>query len=319
MKSEERHELETNSLAKLINQTGEKVGPYASHIIYGLLAIAVIWAVVRLSTGMKSAEELSEWDQYTIATLPGKFDSAALEAAAQQHSSDLIGELAKIAYADGLLADGCRGYFLNKKQAVASLDDALEAYQELADSATDKSLKGRAQLGVAKTLEAKGEINDAIAAYQAVTGAFSEMADSRAEQLEEVGATKYASWLATAEGARRAGNFGGGGLRPEFSPDSLDLPGGAGTGASEDVRDFFQMLDEYQDQAPEQPADTDVADASGDNESQDAEAASDADAETAGDGEEETVEAEVSEVEVTEEAEAAEQPATEKTEATPAE
>lgn len=254
MKSEERHELETNSLAKLINEAGEKVGPYASHIIYGLLAIAAIWAVVKLSAGKISADELTAWDSYTVATLPGKYDSAALEGAAQQHSGDLIGELAQIAYADGLLADGCRVYFANKKQAVASLDDALEAYQALAKSASDNGLKGRAQLGVAKTLEAKGEIKQAIDAYQEVTGPFSEMADSRAEQLEEFDAPAYASWLAMAEGARRPSDFGGDGLRPDFSPDALNLPDGTTTGAGEDVRDFFEMLDDYQDSTPEQPA-----------------------------------------------------------------
>ncbi len=199
MKSEERHEIETNELAKMITGGSDKVAPYASYIIYGLLAIAAVWAILRLTSGSLNAKQMQKWDAYTIATLPGRFDAEQLKATATEYAGDEVGELAQIAWADSQLALGCQNFFTNKKQAMGQLDTALEEYKKLAASAQDKNLRGRAQLGVAKSLEAKGEITEAIAAYEKVTGAFSEMGDERAKNLVELDAAKYAGWLASAE------------------------------------------------------------------------------------------------------------------------
>lgn len=258
MKSEERHEIEKNELEKLFDKGSERLGPYASYIIYGLLAIAALWAIVRLSTSSMANRHAEAWDSYTTATLPGRFDEPALEAAAEEHAGKTMGELAELAWADSRLAEGCRVFFANKSQAMEALDAAQQKYEDVAESIGDKALRGRAQMGVARTLEAKGEITEAIAAYEKVTGPFSEMADKRAELLGEVGAVDYAGWLAKAEGASRNFDPSAFSNQPNFSADALDLPGGSGasSGAAteqSDGGDFFDLLDRYQDLAPEQP------------------------------------------------------------------
>lgn len=259
MKSEERHEIEKNELEKLFDKGSEKLGPYASYIIYGLLAVAAVWAIVRLSANSMASRHAEAWDAYTTATLPGRFDAAALETAAQEHAGEPMGELAELAYADSQLAEGCRVFFANKKQAMDALDAAQEKYEQVAGEVSDEALRGRAELGIAKALEAKGEIKQAIAAYEEVTGPFSEMADRRAELLGEVGAVDYASWLARAEGASRNFDPTSFGSRPDFSADSLSLPGADGGTADAagdgEGGDFFDLLDQYQQLAPEQPQD----------------------------------------------------------------
>lgn len=263
MKSEERHEIETNELAKMITGGSDKVAPYASYIIYGLLAIAAVWAILRLTSGSLNAKQMQKWDAYTIATLPGRFDAEQLKATATEYAGDEVGELAQIAWADSQLALGCQNFFTNKKQAMGQLDTALEEYKKLAASAQDKNLRGRAQLGVAKSLEAKGEITEAIAAYEKVTGAFSEMGDERAKNLVELDAAKYAGWLASAEGATRPTNFGAG-SRPDFSADPLNLPGSDPAAAGvEGGEDFLEMLRRFQETAPDNGSDRYDADATG--------------------------------------------------------
>lgn len=251
MKSEERHDIEKNELAKLYDEASEKVGPYVSYIVYGLLAVVAIVFIVRLTSNSISSNEQQAWDSYTMATLPGRVDVDALKAAATQYAGETVGELAQLAWADSQLANGCQNFFSNKKQAVEQLDAALEEYKKIATSSADSNLRGRAQLGVAKTLEAKGDLTDAIAAYEKVTGAFSEIADERAKTLEELGAKDYASWLASAEGARRPSNFGRG-ARPDFSVDPLDLPGSdTSTGGVTGGEDFLEMLNRFQESAPD--------------------------------------------------------------------
>ncbi len=249
MKSEERHDIETNELAKLL--TSDKIAPYLSYVIYGLLALAAVWAIFRLTAGNMSSKQLRTWDSYTIATLPGRFDAEQLKSAATEYAGEPVGELAQIAWADSQLAVGCQNYFANKKQAMQQLDDALEEYKKLSTTASDKNLRGRAQLGIAKALEAKGEVKEAIAAYEAVSGAFGEIAENRGKYLEEVDAGEYAAWLATAEGSRTPTNFGSG-SRPDFSADPLNLPGGnATTGGVDEGEDFLEMLRRYQESAPD--------------------------------------------------------------------
>ncbi len=251
MKSEERHDIETNELAKLFDKGRDQVGPYVSYIIYGLLAVGAIYGITRLTTGNMQAKQLEEWNTYIIATLPGRFDSEQVNLAAGEYSGTLVGELAQIARADSQLTAGCRNFFTNKKQAIKELNAALDEYKELATSAKDENLRGRAQLGVGKALEAKGEITEAIAAYEKVTGAFSEMADQRAEQLGDIQAATYADWLASAEGASRPTNFDRRSL-PDFAADRLDLPGDdPATSGVDGGEDFLEMLKRFQDAAPD--------------------------------------------------------------------
>lgn len=253
MKSEERHELETNSLAKFLSEGSDKLGPYASYLVYGVLAVVALWAIISLTTGNMRAKQEREWDSYTIATLPGMYDAVALRSAAEEYPNQPVGELADIAWADGQLTDGCNTYFSNKTQAMESLDGAAEAYQRLAKSTSNKVLKSRAQLGYAKALEAKGEIKDAIAAYEKVTGTFSEIADERVKELEAVDAEKYGDWLARATGSTRAPSFGAGGM-PGFSPDSLGLPGDDTAAQRQETERLLNEFDRLQGMLPDSPA-----------------------------------------------------------------
>ncbi|WP_425399685.1 hypothetical protein [Aeoliella sp.] len=249
MKSEERHELETNSLAKLLTTAGEKLGPYSSYIVYGVLGVAALWAIISLTTNSVRSKKDQQWDSYTIATLPGKYDALALRTAADEHSGEAVGELADMAWADGQLAEGCRSYFSNKQQAIEALDAAATTYKQLIDSASDDVLKSRAQLGLAKALEAKGEIAEAIDAYNKVTGTFSEIADARVTELEAVDAASYGDWLARAQGASMP-SFGRGGM-PGFSPDSLNLPGSDADSTRRQGEMLLDKLNQFQNLAPE--------------------------------------------------------------------
>lgn len=257
MKSEERHDLEMNYLAKYLMQFGEKIGPYASYIIYGGLALVAAWAIYSLSAGAVSSKDEAAWDSYSTALLPGRYDTQSLQATADKYAGKPVGDLAKMAWADGELSAGCQMYFSNKDIALERIDDALAAYETLATGNRDKLLKQRAQLGVAQALEAKGEIDKAIAAYGEVAGPYTELAEARIKTLEENNAADYAGWLATAVGSTRPTGFGGS-SRPEFMADQLGLPEEGFPGAGETPgEDFLELLRKAQESLPEQGDTTD--------------------------------------------------------------
>ena len=246
MKSEERHELETNSLAKLLEQTSDKLAPYASFIIYGLLAFAAIWAVVRLSTSRMQDQQLAEWNSYVGATLPGRLDEEKVRLTADSYTGKPAGDLAEMAWADAQMAQGCQQFFTNKKLANELLDKAQGAYEKLVESAHSEGLRQRAQLALARTLEAKCDIAKAIAEYEKVTGPYAELSKSRVEMLKDLDVEKYATWLASAEGAR---NMPAGGIsRPSFSPDALSLPG------MQNGPDYDALFEKANAAAPDAPA-----------------------------------------------------------------
>ncbi|QDU54909.1 hypothetical protein [Aeoliella mucimassa] len=255
MKSEERHELETNSLAKLLEQINDKLAPYASHIIYGVLAIVAIWALVRLSSNSMHAKQRDTWNSYVGATLPGRVDEEKVLSVAETYADKPVGDLAKIAWADAKLAEGSHLFLSDKKNAESALQSALDTYSDLAESAKDSVLKQRAQFGKARTLDCQCKIDEAIAEYEKVTGPFSELADARAKDLGELGAAKYAAWLAEAEGARNRPNAGSGFSRPGFAPDALGLPGMGSGGFGE----FDEAMEDAQSLALEAPKTEDEA------------------------------------------------------------
>lgn len=254
MKSEERHELEQNTLAKLLEQGSDKAAPYASYIIYGLLAVAAVWAIFRLTSSNMVAKKDAAWDAYTMAVYPFPADTEALREAADQYKGKEVGEFAELAWADSQLAQGCREYFSDKKGSMEALDNALKQYEDAAKRVKNPVVRSRAQLGVAKATEAKGDIAAAIEAYNKVTGVYSELAESRVKVLEEWKSQDVATWLATAEGASRPSGAGAGGMMPQFTPDGLELPStdpAANTDAA--AEDFFKTLDQFQKIAPGEP------------------------------------------------------------------
>lgn len=268
MKSEERHDLELNTLDKYLRTIGEQLAPYASYIIYGGLALVAAWGIYSLSTSAVQTKDQVAWDAYTSAMLPGTYDSQKLQATANQYEGKSVGELAKLAWADGELTSGCNIYFSNKKLAMTRLDEALAAYESLASDSRNAMLRQRAQFGVAQTLEAKGEIEQAIKAYKKASGPYAELAETRVEYLQDYNAAEYAEWLASAVGASRPGGLGGG-SRPEFMADPLSLPGDTGSGGiASPEEDFLELLRKAQEILPEQPEDGEAAesDNTGDDE-----------------------------------------------------
>ncbi len=270
MKSEERHEMETNVLAKWLVEAGNKVQPYTTHLGYGLLALVAAVVLWNLSSGVVGSKDQAGWDAYVVATLPGKFDAEQLKTVADSFAGKPVGELAQLGWADGQLTNACRSFLSDKKYATELLEDAEEIYVLLAADGGEGAIRGRAQLGHARVLELRGEIESAITAYNKVEGLFAELATARAKQLEELGTKDYSKWLAAAEGSRTASNLGAGGL-PQFRPQDLGLPAeGSDPSSSANSEEFRKMLDRFQKEAPdegtdryEEPAsDTETADES---------------------------------------------------------
>ena len=96
MKTERRHDLETNLLARKLAGWVEHVKPFSNAT--GVVAIALVVALVGwffLNSQTANRESVA-WDDYFLATLGRPIEPAKLQATAQQHSGSSVAHWANL-------------------------------------------------------------------------------------------------------------------------------------------------------------------------------------------------------------------------------
>jgi len=250
MKSETRHDLQTNWLAHHVALWIERVRPYNSLIVGGLLAVLVLLAAYSFFGGETSARQAAAWSSYNESVESPLPNLDRLHESADEYPDSPVQEFADITWADGQVAIASRYFIQNRTVANESLSRATGTYQSLLRETEDERIKSRAHFGLGRIYELQNELDKARAEYLAVTGGFVEIAKQRAKDLEKPSAKATYDWLATAEGPRRTAPTGPGtpGVRPGFTPGELDLPAetttDSETGANTSIDDLFQGIGE---------------------------------------------------------------------------
>lgn len=254
MKSEERHELETNVLAKYLVEFGQKYGKYGSHALFAVIALLAVVAIWRISSSAMRAGATQAWDSVAGAMAQFPPNVETLTATSETYAGKTAGDAAGLGVADMKLAEATLGFFSNKAEAMEKIGEAKEIYESLAKSTKNDLIRNRAKFGAARVKEIEGDIPGAIAAYGDVGGILAQMAKLRAEDLEALGVESYAAWLRDAEGTARQNPldlF----TSPEFGADPLGLPSDSGTPGTPLGEEELQQFREFMQNLPEGPAD----------------------------------------------------------------
>jgi hypothetical protein len=227
MKSEHRHQLETNVLAKRLDVIVERLRPYASTIAGVIVAIVIVMFLWSYFARSSSARQDQAWDAYNQAITEAVPDIDQLRQAAQEYPGTRMQQLSDVTWADGQVLIAAQNYIYNRAAAKEAIEKALSAYRSVIQSSEDARLVNRAQLGIARALEIDGKPAEAREAYLEVKGAFQEYAKRQAERLGKPESTETYAWLATARPKLPRAPQGRGtpGVQPEFSVGDLSLPG----------------------------------------------------------------------------------------------
>jgi hypothetical protein len=231
MKSEHRHELETNVLAKRLDAVIVQVRPYVSTIAGVVVAVVIVmflwWYIARAST----SRQTEAWDTYNQAVVEMSPDVDRLRQVAQEHPGTQLARMADVAWADAQVFSATQNYIYNRSAAMESLTKATSAYQGVIQSADDERQRNRAQLGLARVYELQGKLDEAREAYLKVGGAYQQYAKLQADRLAKPEAKEIYAWLETARAPSPRAPWGPGtpGQRPDFSEGELALPGAEGT------------------------------------------------------------------------------------------
>ena len=228
MKSEHRHDLETNELAAKLAQWIEQIKPYFGTITTGaLLALAILVGVTYMQKATK-ARRADAWDSYHLAVEEPALDLEALKQAAEQNAGTEMAKWADLTWADGQVHRATRLYFRNRDAANDHMDKAEGVFKRTLSSGGDNSMISRAHLGLGRIAEMQNKLAEAKEHYLAVTGSFSTLAAERAEMLDEEEVSEDYVWLIDAKSpvGSSAGMPGSAPVStlPNFEVDALGTP-----------------------------------------------------------------------------------------------
>ncbi len=281
MKSEHRHELQTNTLATTLNDWGDRLRPHMSSIVTALLVLVAVYVIATLWNARTAQREQSAWDAYQMAMLQGDVDYRGVRQAAE--SADLAGSRMQqwgyITWADRQLRLAANDYLMNREAAKDRLTGVAAVYEQFAVEADDPIVRSRAQLGRARVSEMENKIDAAREHYAAVEGVMAPVAQARLKELESTPQIEETiTWLASAELPKPPVPTSQGGL-PGVLPN-FDVPLPA-TDPSADPFDPAQSLEEILGAAGGDRAERYVEGAAGDEAAGDGAEADGAEAESA--------------------------------------
>jgi hypothetical protein len=230
MKSQHRHDLETNDLAKRLTVVVDRLRPYATAVL-GAIAICLI-AIFALTymSGASAARQSETWNAYNQAVEGLIPNLDRLKQAGEENAGTPAQLWANAAWADGLLWSACRAYMQNRSAALDSANKARTVYESILQSTTDPQMIDRAQFGLGRVYELRNEPDKARDHYLAVKGGFADAAKQRADKLGDKNAKDTFDWLATAQAPRRTAPAGAGtpGQKPDFTAGELEMPSAEG-------------------------------------------------------------------------------------------
>ena len=198
MKSEHRHELAENDLAKLLGRWAAEFDKHVNVILMVLVAAGVLVAGYLFWSNSSSAENADGWKELAAAT-----DATDYVSVAENFPGTTVAEWATLRAANSYLENGIRQSLTDRPQSNDSLQQASESFDSLlSNSSVSPEVREQALIGNAMTLEtlSDGDTSDAIAAYEALldqfpTSRFRAFSEDRIAALKTGGVQEFYAWF----------------------------------------------------------------------------------------------------------------------------
>ena len=198
MKSQRRHELQTNVLADWLGQHIEQVRPYSKAILGVVVAILCVAAVSGFIINEQSAKNTASWRDFFAASFDQR--PGSLGQVAAQHAGTDAGLWALLGEADLEQAEGLRKLYTNRDEALEHFKKAAIAYEGVQKNAADEiELRRAALFGLAQVHEVQSELDIATDYYEEVAGDLTteigREAQRRVELLSKAEVKRFYNWF----------------------------------------------------------------------------------------------------------------------------
>jgi hypothetical protein len=196
--NDRRNELNETEIGKGLDRINQAIEPHSKTIVLGLVvlvALAIGWALYSSEqTGKRSLST------FQLINAAGEGDAENLQRVTSTFPDTLAAGWASLFRGDETFGSGVQQLFQDRDAALAELETAEEAYRKAKSLGGDALLISRANLGVAKVAEARGESEKAIDAYREVIASgesdqMKEYAESRIEVLKRKDTTEFLAWF----------------------------------------------------------------------------------------------------------------------------
>jgi hypothetical protein len=225
MKTERRHELQTNVLADWIGLQVERFRPYSRLALGVLVAIIVAIGLYGYLNTQASYRNEEGWQRYFVAMddlqQKGDIDPLTQIAQSSEFANTPVGYWSILSLADHHLREGIGQLFNDRPAATTSLRAAVDEYLRVAGQTKFPMLAERAKLGVGNAFESLNELDKARSAYESLaasgSGPFALEAQQRLRDLGREPTKRFYDWFFAATPPRQTlGGPGMPGLRPDF-------------------------------------------------------------------------------------------------------
>jgi hypothetical protein len=235
MKTERRHDLETNSLAIKLANWIESIKPYTNTLLGVAAALVAVTAISSMMNSRSAATEESAWAAYAEAknSSDPELENLRKLTESEEFAGTRMQEWAHLTWADRQVLVASRIYLRDRGAAKDRLRGARGIYETFAAGARDEQIRDRSHFGLGRVFEMLNRVDEAQREYALVQGDLQPIASHRAELLQADGAKETCSWLATAELPKPdiTGGKGASGERPGFD---VSLPSANSTTPAEE-------------------------------------------------------------------------------------
>ena len=216
MKAQHRHELQTNQLAKWLEDGIELFKPYARAIVGVLVALAIVMAVYAYLGMVQRRTEMAASDQLINGlNSPSPHE---LQAAMDEYRGTQPAVIAQLVLAERLLDNGSDMLFSDKQAGRENLFKAAEAFAVVEKEAKDPLLRGWAMYGLGRAHESMGDLDRAHEDFQQLVkeypeGSLADAARAHVNRLDQPGVKDFYDWFAKQDprppaACQRAGRTG---------------------------------------------------------------------------------------------------------------
>ncbi len=199
MKSERRHELQTNYLADHLGTAVEGSRPYAGYVIIGALTILAAALGYGIYSSFAARASAAAWGQYYFNI--GSGDAEVFQTVAQDHPGTAAADWSKLAWADNQALQGFEQLYNNRKSAEETIKGAIDAYEEVLSATYEPELKARAAVALGQAYEALGKLEDASRYYKQASSSnqpgLAAMAGNRLAWISSGDGKSFYDWFAT--------------------------------------------------------------------------------------------------------------------------
>ena len=218
MKSERRHELETNALAERLGSVIETGKPIGGLVLGGLALILVAALGYGAYSSWTHKANSDAWTEYYL--MSGEGNGEAFNSVVELYPSSTAAPWARLAMADSQQARGIDSLYTNRATGEQMIGEAISSYKAVLDSTYEEELRYKASIGLAQCYESLGKLDDAIKQYEIVEKSFAPpavatLARERIDWLKSEASKSFYSWFASLKPAPDA---------PPAIPSNLSIP-----------------------------------------------------------------------------------------------